>query len=125
MHGHTGSKIKEFSRLLKRATQRGDLGEIVKAETELDKWLDKDEILWAQRSRVSWLSEGDRNTKYFHGKASQHRQRNKITSIKDDKECLFEGQQQVAQEAIRYFSEPFTASRGNVDWKIGVGETGF
>eukprot|EP00253_Pinus_taeda_P021290 PITA_21290 len=43
----------------------------------------QEEILWRQKSRIKWLREGERNTKFFHQAMIKHRQRNKILSIKD------------------------------------------
>eukprot|EP00253_Pinus_taeda_P024757 PITA_24757 len=43
----------------------------------------QEEVLWRQKSRIKWLREGERNTKFFHQAMIQHRQRNRILSIKD------------------------------------------
>eukprot|EP00253_Pinus_taeda_P011623 PITA_11623 len=43
----------------------------------------QEEILWRQKSRIKWLRQGERNTKFFHQAMIKHRQRNMILSIKD------------------------------------------
>jgi hypothetical protein len=43
-------------------------------------------ISWQQKSRVTWLKEGDKNTKYFHSVANSHRRNNSIRQISIDGE---------------------------------------
>jgi hypothetical protein len=44
--------------------------QISQKEKELDDLLDKEEMWWSQRAKAIWLAHGDRNTKFFHQKAS-------------------------------------------------------
>ncbi|XP_071678560.1 uncharacterized protein [Lolium perenne] len=48
---------------------------------ELEELLHREEMMWRQRSRINWLNEGDRNTKYFHKKASWRQTKNRIKRI--------------------------------------------
>jgi len=39
----------------------------------------QEETLWRQKSRVRWLKEGEKNTKFFHKTTVQRRMTNQIT----------------------------------------------
>jgi hypothetical protein len=58
-----------------------DQKEIQKASDDMQELLYREEMLWLQCSRISWLKEGDRNTRFFHQKAKWRAQRNKIKKL--------------------------------------------
>jgi hypothetical protein len=53
--------------------------------------LEQEEIHWLQHSRVNWLSQGDKNTRFFHQFASARRKKNMIKRLKDDSKEWVEG----------------------------------
>eukprot|EP00253_Pinus_taeda_P003838 PITA_03838 len=55
----------------------------------------QEEVLWRQKSRIKWLREGERNTRFFQQAMIHHRQRNRIFSIKNEG-----GERIVEQEGI-------------------------
>ena len=53
----------------------------VKAKDDFKRWALMEETSWRQKSRETWLKEGDRNTSFFHRMANAHRRRNCLKSI--------------------------------------------
>ncbi|KAH9722974.1 hypothetical protein KPL70_006924 [Citrus sinensis] len=81
-------KQNELIDRLKMAKQKPpqaiDGEEIRKLEDQISNMLIDEEVYWKQRSRADWLKEGDKNTKFFHSKASAKRRKNKIWGVEDD-----------------------------------------
>uniref|UniRef100_A0A2N9GD74 Reverse transcriptase domain-containing protein n=1 Tax=Fagus sylvatica TaxID=28930 RepID=A0A2N9GD74_FAGSY len=62
-------------------------------QAELEKTLLLDEVSWRQKSRVQWLKEGDKNTKFFQRTANAHRRNNYIESLQHgDQQWKFESE---------------------------------
>eukprot|EP00253_Pinus_taeda_P009861 PITA_09861 len=58
--------------------------QVDKYHQEWENLCKQEEIFWRQKSRVQWLKEGDRNTRFFHRSTMENRAHNKISSIMDE-----------------------------------------
>ena len=52
-------------------------------QIELNCWLENEDEMWRQRSRINWLQSGDRNTRFFHEKALTRFKKNLIDGLLD------------------------------------------
>lgn len=87
-------------------------------ETQIDDFLRDEEIYWRQRSKALWLKERDRNTRYFHAKASSMKRRNTIDGLLDTNNQWREDILDIENEFSNYFTTLFTSctpSQQNVE----------
>ncbi|KAE8679239.1 protein AIG1-like isoform X3 [Hibiscus syriacus] len=62
-----------------------------KALVELKDIMNKDEKFWFQRSRVTWIKDGDRNSTFFHTRANGRRKKNWIEGVESEKRIGLRG----------------------------------
>ncbi|GMY22523.1 reverse transcriptase, partial [Fagus crenata] len=52
----------------------------------LEDLLNREQILWAQKAKINWDLNGDRNTRYFQAMVKTRRRRNSIVQLKNDQD---------------------------------------
>ena len=112
--GNITKILKEKTEKLKQAEMESSLGhghdEVLSIRHEVNELLLKKEKMWRQRSRDSWLKEGDRNTKYFHSRASHRRRRNSILSMRTEAGEYVQDPKLIGAQFIEYYQTLFTAA---------------
>ena len=73
------------------------------AKSSIHNGLKAESDLWKQRSKIRWLQDGNRNTRFFHQSAESRGSFNRIDKIiVGDTPLVDEGQ--IRNQAVRYFS---------------------
>ena len=90
------------------AAKGGNYGNVTHLRKELNILLDKESRMWRQRARVQWVAKGDKNTKYFHGVATQRKRRNFIKGIKDSEGTWQYDEGVVSGIFVEFFTRLFT-----------------
>lgn len=78
-------------------------------ESKMEDLLRKEEIMWRQRSRNSWLAEGDKNTSYFHRTATGRKKRNFISHITRADGVVVRKEEEIEEVFRSYFVDLFKA----------------
>jgi hypothetical protein len=68
----------------------------------------REEMLWLQRSRIDWLRDGDRNTKFFHHRAVWRARKNKILKLRDENGVVNTVPTDMQRMSVSYFKSLYT-----------------
>ena len=97
---------------------------------DLDTVLNQEEEIWALKSRVSWMIQGDRNTAFYHVSTLVRRKRNKILAIKNAVGDWIQQEEVVKDFVKNGYSEIYTTSFSSVSalppmissWQVRLSE---
>lgn len=98
---------KRLDRLNEAETTKDSKSEYLEVSKRMDELLQKQEIYWAQQSRIPWLKHGDKKTKFFHSKATKQRRRNHIQGIQNVQGQWMEELEDIVKVASDYFDYLF------------------
>lgn len=89
-----------------------------------DDLLEKEDLIWKQRSRTVWLKDGDRNTRFFHRSAKQRGFKNRLLGICDTNGDWISDDNGIGNVFCSYFDDLFKSTyRGTPPSIIDAVET--
>ncbi|KAL4332531.1 hypothetical protein GQ457_07G011940 [Hibiscus cannabinus] len=120
--GHIGKrKAQLLARLngIDRALESSFRPSLVRLEDKLKRELDEvlafEESLWHQRSRITWISEGDRNTSFYHMITRNRREHNTVRKLKVENDEWCVDSEALKSHDVAFFKGLFTADGVQVD----------
>ncbi|XP_021759598.1 uncharacterized protein LOC110724485 [Chenopodium quinoa] len=112
--GSVKKKIKDTKkrlRELKEGSMDGATIDLCRSLAEkLDSLYMQEESFWFARARANELRDGDKNTKYFHHKASQRRANNRINGLSDQNGNWLQQRVDLERLIEAYFRDLFESS---------------
>jgi hypothetical protein len=78
-------------------------------ESQLCELFEREEIMARQRSRVEWLKEGDRNSAFFHARATARKNTNRIDVLVREDGSRFEDQKEIRSVTHNLCEQLFTS----------------
>jgi hypothetical protein len=86
--GHCQSRINDIMEEIEKiqcgAISEENFAKEAKLQNDLSIWLSRNESMWRQKSRETWLKDGDHNSKFFHISTIIRRKKNSIDAIRGE-----------------------------------------
>lgn len=86
-----------------------------KLKLDLEDLLIKEEILWRNKSRETWLACKDLNTRFFHTSTLIRRRSNVVDFLKIDSGAWFSERSAIGGTLVNHFSNIFSSSSPYID----------
>ncbi|KAK3221474.1 hypothetical protein Dsin_008499, partial [Dipteronia sinensis] len=104
------TKNREIDRLYKCCGKPGVMTNISQLERAVEGLLECEEIYWKQMSRADWLQAGDRNSKFFHAKATASKKKNSIDCLVDTAGRSHNTEEGMARTVKDFFGSVFQST---------------
>jgi len=79
----------------------------VEIVSEIERCSLLEEVSWRQKSRVTWLKEGDKCTKFFHSIANSNRRYNSIDSLLID-DSISSNPAEIGEDVVQFYQDLFS-----------------
>eukprot|EP00253_Pinus_taeda_P007097 PITA_07097 len=99
-------KVKEINQILITKGYTEERKEMAESlQLEWDNRCLQEEILWRQKSKVQWIKEGERNTKFFHRSTIAHRNNNRIVKLTDQHGIKRNTHEEMEKVLLQHFQK--------------------
>lgn len=96
---------------IQESNNDGSLNDLERAlRSKYEDLLAKEEIYCHQRSRIRWITHGDKNTKFFHAYASWRKRKNSIQQILNDDNQWIQNCSEIIRPFVNHFRAIFSTT---------------
>jgi hypothetical protein len=121
--GHCQSRISEISSQIEQiqceAPSFENCSKEASLQSELNCWLSRNELIWRQKSRETWLRDGDRNTMFFHISAVVRHRKNSIDALRGEDGIWLVNLSDIREHVVSNFQQLFTEEEACCSFGFG------
>lgn len=74
----------------------------------IENLMEKEEFMWAQKARSTWIIQGDKNTKFFQTLVKQRRAKNRILQIRTADGSILEELGDIEYYILKHFKNQYS-----------------